>query len=142
MKLNRDIFTNDLEKNINSIFKELDPGIVQILSDNFPYPKLRKYESNYIFFNALENQSWWTVSNNTYDNILAIPCDIIQNKSYQAQKIFQYEKYPSYEYIIRLELNDYNGINIIKNVLRFNDDRKIKILSFNKKNIINKNVCI
>ena len=130
-KTNREIFLSKLEVELSKK-KDLIPsgGVIEILSQDIPHPVPRFYELNYLMYKSLGHfKNWWIIGNYKDANFV-IPEDILKNKSYQTNYIFEYNPHDRKNHtVIDIKSENFIGFrNQIKNLID-NNNSKVEIIN-------------
>ena len=123
-KLNREIFLSKL-KNELILKKNSIPngGLLEIISPNFPEPLAAFYELNYLMYKTTNQANMWCKFDTQVDNKFYVPQNIINNKRYQKEYIFDYNPINFTKHtIIDIKIENFNGFkNQIRNILNPNN---------------------
>jgi hypothetical protein len=128
-KLNRQIFVTQLESLIHINQNKLSPGLLEIVGNDFPTPKFREYEANFLMFAATGKPDWWTRIGSHKSKIFTIPCYIKSNQDYQIKYIYDYKpEHDGNHTIIEISSIGFSGyVNAFRNVIGKEPPGKIEI---------------
>ena len=75
IKLNRQIFEQQLAQAMQEVIQNPKPGLMQINGVGIPGPTFRTYESNYLLYEAYSRASWWSVIQKNLDKNFSLPAE-------------------------------------------------------------------
>ena len=129
IKLNRQIFEDDLSqllKNENVVYTNT---IIQIVGSNLPLPAFRTYEANHLFYRLNNSQTNWISITNKYSNDFDLSNKVLVDKKYQLGHVLNTNIKPNKHVLIKIKCTGYrNPLDILLNLCKLNKNKSIIII--------------